>query len=88
MTMTEVSCKAVAMQNSSEWPCSISPILQLRFVGVRTFSLYFFFLIFPGHPEFWTPLQIPIWGPPLGCALLQYHSFIIYPSHLPSIHSV
>ena len=20
----------------------------------------FFFLIFPGHPEFWTPLQIPI----------------------------
>ena len=26
--------------------------------------LYIFFLIFPGHPEFWTPLQIPIWGPP------------------------
>ena len=26
--------------------------------------LYIFFLIFPGHPEFWTPLQILIWGPP------------------------
>ena len=23
-------------------------------------------LIVPGHPEFWTPLQIPIWGPPLA----------------------
>ena len=22
------------------------------------------FLIFPGHPEFWTPLQIPIWRTP------------------------
>ena len=28
------------------------------------------FLIFPGHPEFWTPLQIPLWGPH-GCTLLQ-----------------
>ena len=34
--------------------------------------LYIFFsLIFPGHPEYWIPLQIPIWGPPLGCTLLQ-----------------
>ena len=24
----------------------------------------FFSLIFSEHPEFWTPLQIPIWGPP------------------------
>ena len=31
----------------------------------------FFFLIFPGHLEFWTPLQIPSWGLPLGCTLLQ-----------------
>ena len=27
--------------------------------------------MFPGHPESWTPLQIPSWGPPLGCTLLQ-----------------
>ena len=30
----------------------------------------YIFLIFPGHLEFWTPLQIPIWGPPLGCTLV------------------
>ena len=73
MTMAEVCCKAVAMQNSSQWPCSMHPIPQLRYVGVRI-SYIFFFLIFPGHLEFWTPLQIPIWGPPLGCTLLQYSS--------------
>ena len=28
--------------------------------------LYIFFPIFPGHPEYWTPLQIPIWGPSLA----------------------
>ena len=27
--------------------------------------------MFPGHPESWTPLQIPSWGPPLGCTLLH-----------------
>ena len=31
----------------------------------------YIFLIFPGHSEFWIPLQIPIWGPHLGCTLLQ-----------------
>ena len=31
----------------------------------------YIFLIFPGHLEFWTPLQIPSWGPPLGCTLLH-----------------
>ena len=31
----------------------------------------YIFLIFPGHLELWTPLQIPSWGPPLGCTLLQ-----------------
>ena len=49
------------------------PFPQLRLVGVKT-SYVFFFLIFPGHLEFWTPLQIPIWGPPLGCTLFQYHA--------------
>ena len=38
------------------------PIPQLRLVGVKT-SYVFFFLVFPGHLEFWTPLQIPIWAP-------------------------
>ena len=33
MAMIEVSCKAVAMQNSSEWPCSMCPFPQLRLVG-------------------------------------------------------
>ena len=37
--------------------------------GVRT--SYIHFSNFPGHLEFWTPLQIPSWGPPLGCTLLQ-----------------
>ena len=36
------------MQNSSQWPCSMHPIPQLRLVGVRTSYIYFF-LIFPGH---------------------------------------
>ena len=63
--MPEVHCTAVAIQNSSEWPCSMCPFPQLRLVGVRTSYIYFS-LTFPEHPEFWTPLQIPIWGPPLA----------------------
>ena len=63
-TMPEVSYKAVATQNSSQWPCSICPIPQLRFVWMRASYMYIFFLIFPRHPEFWTPLQIPICLPP------------------------
>ena len=35
------------------------------------------FLVFPGNLEFWTPLQIPIWGPLFGCTLLQSHHFSI-----------
>ena len=68
--MPEVSCEAIATQNSSEWPCSMRPFPQLRMVGVRI-SYIFFPLIFPEHLELWTPLQIPSWGPPLGCTLLQ-----------------
>ena len=64
MTMPEVSCKVV-VQNSSEWPCFLCPIPPLRLAGVRTSYIYFS-LIFPEYPEFWTPLQIPIWGPPLA----------------------
>ena len=72
MITPEVSYTAVAIQNSSEWPCSMCPFLQLRLVGVRTSYIYIFFLlIFPGHLEFWTPLQIPSWGPPLVCTLFH-----------------
>ena len=63
MTMPEVSCKAVAVQNSFQWPCSMCPFPQLRLVGVRTSYIYFS-LIFPEYPEFWAPLQIPVWAPP------------------------
>ena len=38
----------------------------------------YIFLIFPGHLEFWSPLQIPSWGPPLGCTLFQYCIHIIF----------
>ena len=73
MTTPGASCKAVAIQDSSEWPCSMCPFPQLRLVGVRT-SFINISLVFPGHLEFWTPLQIPIWAPPLGCTLLQNQS--------------
>ena len=65
----------------------------LRLVGVRT--PYIYFLIFPGHLEFWTPLQIPSWGPPLGCPLLQPEPRLEYFRHpqspvlfAASLHSV
>ena len=72
MTVPGVSCKALATQNSSEWPCSMCPIsLGSGLWGWRHPT--YIFLIFPGHPESWTPSQIPSWGPPLGCTLLHYH---------------
>ena len=39
-------------------PCVSSPSSDLWGWG------HPIFLIFPGHPEFWNPLQIPIWGGP------------------------
>ena len=71
MTMPEVTFKTVAIQNSSPWPCSMCPFPQLRLWGWG--HPIYIFLIFPGCLEFWTPLQIPIWGSPLGCTLLQSH---------------
>ena len=68
--MPGVSCKAVATQNSSEWPCSMCPIPPGSGLWGWGHPICNF-LIFPGHLEFWTPLQIPSWGPPLGCTLLQ-----------------
>ena len=74
MTVPGVSCKALATQKSSEWPCSMCPIPPgsgLWGWGHPTYIV----LIFPGCLEFWTPLQIPSWGPPLGCTLLQKVNF-------------
>ena len=65
MTIPEVICKALAMQNNSQWPRPMCPIPQLR-LGVRTSYVF----IFPGNPEFWTPFQSPLWGAP-GCTSLQ-----------------
>ena len=36
MIMPEGIYKTVAMQNNSQWLCSICPIPQFRLVGVRT----------------------------------------------------
>ena len=52
MTILEVICKTVAVQNNSQWPCSMCPIPLFRLVGVRT--SYIFNIS-------WTPLQIPLW---------------------------
>ena len=69
--MPEVSCKAVAAKNSSEWPCSMCPIPQLRLVGVRTTYIYIYiFLLFPAH-QVLDPITNPYFGPPLGCTLLH-----------------
>ena len=68
--MPGASCKALATQNSSEWPCSLCPFPPGSGLWGWGHPIYIF-LIFPGHLEFWTPLQIPSWGPPLGCTLLQ-----------------
>ena len=62
MTVLEVICKTVAIQNNSQWPCSLRPIPQLRPVGVRTSYIYFF-LIFPGHRVL-GPITNPCSGPP------------------------
>ena len=72
--MPEVSCKAVAIQNSSEWPCSMCPIPQLRLVGVRT--SYIFFSNISWIPQALDPIKNPYLGPPLGCALLQGHGSV------------
>ena len=58
--MPEVSCTAVAVQSSSEWPCSLCPFPQLRLVGVRTSYIHFSNIS-------WTPRVLdPITNPFLG----------------------
>ena len=72
LTILEVICKAVAMQNSSQWPCSMCTILQLRLVGVRT--SYIFFSNVSWTPWVLDPITYSLFGPPpLGCTLLHYN---------------
>ena len=72
MTVPGVSCKLLLPKTALNGPvpCVPSPPVQTY----RGEDILYIFLIFPGHLEFWTPLQIPIWGPPLGCTLLQFDS--------------
>ena len=66
MTMPEVSCIAVATQNSSEWPCSMCPFPELRLVGVRTSYIYFSNIS-------WTPWVLdPHYKSLFGALLLAY----------------
>ena len=44
------------------------------------------FLIFPGHPEFWTPLQIPLWGGSPGCTLLHFFYYHLSTCSLFHLH--
>ena len=41
MAMPRVICKTVAMQNNSQWPCSMYPIPQFILVGVRTSYIFY-----------------------------------------------
>ena len=53
--MPEVSCKAVAVQNSSQWPRSMCPFPHFSLVGVRTSRIF---------NIFWTPWALdPITNP-------------------------
>ena len=83
MIMPEVSCTAVAIHNSSEWPCTMCAIPQAQTCWGEDI-LYIFFLIFPGHLEFWTPLQIRMWGSPLGCTL--FHDLLLISLTIPCAH--
>ena len=73
--MPEVICTAVAVQNSSEWPCSMCPISKLRLVGVRTSYIYFSNISWT--PGVLGPITNPIWGPLLAApcySILHNHS--------------
>ena len=67
MTMPELSCKTVAMQNSSQLPCSMCPIPKFRLVAVRTSYIYIFIS--------WTlssgPHYKPLFGSPLAAPCIS-----------------
>ena len=46
-------------------PAPFAPSPSSDLWGEDVLCIYIF-LIFPGHPEFWTPLQIPMWAPTLA----------------------
>ena len=71
MTVPGVSCKALATQTALNGPVPRVPSPLAQACGGEDILYIYIFLIFPGHLEFWTPLQILSWGPPLGCTLLQ-----------------
>ena len=74
-----ISMKPVKGYRYVKWPCQrlVAKLLLCKtalnspapFVPSPSSDLWgwghpiFFFLVFPGHPEFWTPLQIPVWAP-------------------------
>ena len=90
MTTPGASCKAVAIQNSSEWPCSMCPFPWLRLVGVRTSYIYFSNIS-------WTPWGLdPItnsflgpscWLHPASITLTVVECFLPHQLHAPWMSS-
>ena len=76
-TMPEYSCTAVAIQNSSEWPCSKCPFPWLRLVGART--SYVFFSNISWIPSVLDPITNPYLGLPLLAAPCYKATIIIIP---------
>ena len=82
--LPDISCKTVAMQNSSHWPCSMCPIPQLRLVGVRASYTYFFKYFLDTLSS--GPHHKSLFGvPPPGCSLLQncYFFMLMSNDHCP-----
>ena len=61
MNTPEASYTAVAVQNSSEWPCSMCPFPQFRLVGVRTSYIHFSNISWT--PQVLDPITNPFLGP-------------------------
>ena len=78
MTVPEVLCKTVAMQNNSQRPCSLCPIPQLRLVGVRKSYIYLYY--FPDTLSS-GPHYKSLFGGPPGCTLLPIHTFGVVPEY-------
>ena len=75
MTMPGATCKAVTIQNSSEWPCPMYPFPWLRIVGVRTSYIHFSNISWT--PRVLDPITNPFLGPsswlhPASRALLKF----------------
>ena len=79
--MPVVSCKIVAMQNSSGWPCSMCPIPQFRVAGVRTSHIFFWYFLDTLSSG---PRYKSLFGSPFGCTLLQCGLFLLCVTQLES----